>query len=189
MGACKSKGTRERDLGDDGEDVTFSDDPIRELYELFETDFALDNSEVLLLASMIKSRRLDKMATEAQALVVQRDATEESCALDYMIQHISEQSSSGTDVVISFKKFEAVVGDCFEPTDVQTAIEQMRTLRTQRQIQMYGTMSIKVGRPAVKVGVERSGPREVSTTLPLARLYRAGPEPDTSEEPTDEVPA
>jgi hypothetical protein len=188
MGGCTSKKSRDRDLGDEGDEVVFADNPIRELYALFRADFSLDNTEVLLLAAMIKSRRLDKMTAEAQALVVQREATEESLPLDYFIQHISEQS--GTDAVIEFRRFNAVVSDCFEAADVQTAIEQMRTLKTQRQIHKYGTSSIRVGvRPeGVAHRVDRSAAVEVRfPPRPLARLY-CGPEPDTSEEPTDEVP-
>lgn len=185
MGACKSKGASERDLG--GEEVTFTEDPVRELYQLFRADFALDNAEVMLLAAMVKSRRLDKLTAEAQALVVQREAMEQNCPRDYMIQRISEAGSNGNDVVISYGKFEQVITDCFEATDVQTAIDQMRMLQTQRQIQRYGTASVRVGR--VETAPARRLPEAPPAPLPLARLYTAGDGADTSEEPTDEVPA
>ncbi len=210
MGACKSKG-QPRDLGDDGGDeVAFVDDPVRELYGLFKSDFGLDNSEVLLLAAMVKARRLDKLKAEAQSLVVQREAMEQNCPRDFLIQRISEASPNGNDVVISYRKFEAVITDCFEGTDVQTAIDQMRILQTERQIQRYGTASVRVGRlpetlsapresarewereSARELAREAMEPRTASRAAmpapPLARLYTAT-EPDTSEEPTDEVPA
>jgi hypothetical protein len=182
MGACTSKDprreTRTRDEEDPARGRTVEEhDGIQELFALLRADFDPANSEVRVLAAIVKARRLDKISSELQALQVQRDATESNCPVDHLLQGIS-MVNDHNEVVIRYEKFQRLIANCFEPADIQNAVAQMRVLRNERHMRRYGTSSLRVeappaasAEPTVTVRAPRAG---------LARLYEPTPDPTTA---------
>jgi hypothetical protein len=103
---------------------------VSQLYLLLRDGFRVDSSEVLLLAEMIKSKRLKKLESAATTHSTVLQQTSEGIAIDYLINRVVHDE--GAKLRVHPHLFAGLVHEFFDEHDLKLAIEQMRILRNAR---------------------------------------------------------